>query len=42
VYMGEGVGQVDAIRPAGQVITDICEAAENAMRDIYDKTKQQG
>lgn len=35
VYMGQGVGQVNAIRPAGQVIADICSEAERILRSIF-------
>ncbi len=31
VYMGQGVGQVKAIRPAGEVVQEICEAAESVL-----------
>ena len=32
VYMGQGVGQVRSIRPAAAVLREICEDAENALR----------
>ena len=31
VYMGQGVGQVNAIRPAGDVMRDICQQAERIL-----------
>ena len=31
VYMGQGVGQVKAIRPAGEVVREICRAAEQVL-----------
>ena len=31
VYMGQGVGQVKAIRPAGEVVREICTAAEQVL-----------
>ena len=33
VYMGQGVGQVNAIRPAGDVMREICAAAEQVLAD---------
>ena len=32
VYMGESAGDVDSIRPAADVLTDICEGAEELLR----------
>ena len=32
VYMGESAGDVDAIRPAVEVLTDICEGAEELLQ----------
>ena len=34
VYMGQGVGQVNAIRPAGQVIAGICSEAERILQSL--------
>lgn len=31
VYMGQGVGQVKAVRPAGEVMRDICQNAEQIL-----------
>ena len=33
VYMGQGVGDVTAIRPAAEVLRDICEGAERVLRE---------
>ncbi len=33
VYMGQGVGQITAIRPAADVMLEICQTAEQALRD---------
>jgi nitronate monooxygenase len=32
VYMGESAGDVAAIRPAAEVLTDICEGAEELLQ----------
>ena len=37
VYMGQGAGQVNEIRPAGEVVRDICEGAEVILRDLSEK-----
>ena len=34
VYMGQGAGHVNAIRPAADVLHDICQGAEDILRDI--------
>ena len=34
VYMGQGAGHVNAIRPAGDVVRDICERAEAILREV--------
>ena len=33
VYMGQGVGQVNAIRPAAEVVREICEGAERMIKE---------
>ena len=33
VYMGQGAGQVNAIRPAAEVVSEICEGAERIIRE---------
>ena len=40
VYMGQGAGQVNALRPAAQVVEDICREAEELLRGWAQK--QQG
>ena len=37
VYMGQGSGHVNAIRPAAEVITEICEGAESIIRGLQDR-----
>ena len=34
VYMGQGVGRVNAIRPAATVMESICEDAESILRGV--------
>ena len=34
VYMGQGAGQVHAIRPAAEVLREICEGAEGILRRV--------
>ncbi len=34
VYMGQGVGHVNAIRPAATVLEDICQEAETILRSV--------
>ena len=34
VYMGQGAGHVNAIRPAGDVVQDICQEAEDILRNV--------
>ncbi len=40
VYMGQGAGQVHAIRPAEEVVKDICQGAENILRDLSEKLQE--
>ena len=42
VYMGQGAGHINAIRPAAEVMKDICEGAENILRGLPDRFRQQG
>ena len=37
VYMGQGAGQVRAIRPAGEVVREICEGAEEIIHELVRK-----
>lgn len=37
VYMGQGAGHVNAIRPAADTLRDICDGAENILRGIPEK-----
>ena len=37
VYMGQGAGQVNAIRPAAQVVVEICGEAEAILRGLSEK-----
>ena len=37
VYMGQGAGHVNAIRPAAEVIREICEGAETIVRGLPDR-----
>ncbi len=37
VYMGQGAGRVNAIRPAGDVVRDICEGAEGILRELSER-----
>ena len=39
VYMGQGAGHVNAIKPASDVIRDICQGAESIIRDLSEKFK---
>ena len=34
VYMGQGAGHINAIRPAGDVVQDICQGAEDILRNV--------
>ncbi len=34
VYMGQGAGRISAIRPAAEVLRDICEGAEEILRSL--------
>ncbi len=34
VYMGQGAGHVNAIRPAGDVVRDICRAAQDILQGL--------
>jgi nitronate monooxygenase len=38
VYMGQGAGQVRAIRPAAEVVREICEGAEGVIEDLNRRT----
>ncbi len=40
VYMGQGAGQVNAIRPAAEVVQDICQGAEDILRGVSSKIEQ--
>ena len=42
VYMGQGAGQVNAIRPAADVITDICQSAEDILRELSERFSEPG
>ena len=37
VYMGQGAGQVNAIRPAADVIADICQGAADILRGLSER-----
>ena len=37
VYMGQGAGRVHAIRPAAEVLRDICSEAEDILRGLPDR-----
>ena len=37
VYMGQGAGQVNSIRPAAEVVRDICEGAERVLQEVPEK-----
>ena len=39
VYMGQGAGHVNAIRPAANVLRDICGGAENILREAAAKVE---
>ena len=41
VYMGQGAGHVNAIRPAAGVIKEICEEAESIIQELPEKLKGQ-
>ena len=41
VYMGQGAGQVNAIRPAAEVVRDICQGAEELLRGLSDRFQEQ-
>ena len=40
VYMGQGAGHIDAIRPAAEVMNDICYGAESILRRVPDRLKE--
>ena len=40
VYMGQGVGHVTAIRPAAEVLRDICTGAEQILREVAGRVEQ--
>ena len=39
VYMGQGAGHINAIRPAAEVIVDICRGAETILQGLADKLR---
>ena len=41
VYMGQGSGRIDAIRPAAEVVRDICQGAEDILRGLPEKFQDQ-
>ena len=41
VYMGQGAGHVNAVRPAAEVIRDICDGAEAIIRGLPDRFGKQ-
>ena len=40
VYMGQGAGHVTAIRPAADVVRDICDGAENILREVTTRLQE--
>ena len=42
VYMGQGAGHINAIRPAADVMREICEGAEVILRDLSERFRQSG
>ena len=42
VYMGQGAGHINAIRPAADVMREICEGAEVILRDLPERFRQSG
>lgn len=40
VYMGQGAGQINAIRPAADVVKDICDGAEQILREVSARVEQ--
>ena len=42
VYMGQGAGHINGIRPAGDVVRDICEGAEGILRSLPDRFQPSG
>ena len=40
VYMGQGAGQVRAVRPAAEVVEGICEEAEEIIRGLTGMTTE--
>ena len=40
VYMGQGAGHIDTIRPAAEVMRDICYGAESILRRVTDRLKE--
>ena len=40
VYMGQGAGHVNAIRPAADVVRDICESAESILRQLSQRLRE--
>jgi len=41
VYMGQGAGHVNAIRPAADVVRDICVGAESILRGLTERIERQ-
>ena len=41
VYMGQGAGHVNAIRPAADVVRDICGGAESILRGLTERIERQ-
>ncbi len=39
VYMGQGAGRISAVRPAGDVVRDICRDAEGILRGLADRLR---
>ena len=40
VYMGQGAGQIHAIRPAGEVVQEICQQAEDILRGLPERLQE--
>ena len=40
VYMGQGAGHITAIRPAAEVLRDICDGAENTLHEAAAKVQE--
>ena len=39
VYMGQGAGHINSIRPAADVMTDICQGAEAILRNLSERIR---